>query len=52
MPRFVDSDGVAIETSHPSTVVRLRNTPGVKEQKARTTEVKQADTKADKQAPK
>lgn len=50
MPRFVDEDGRAIETANPSTVVRLRNTPGVTEQKARTVAVKKADEQAEKQA--
>lgn len=43
MPRFVSKDGThAIETSHPAERVQLL-AQGYREQKARTTAVKQAD---------
>lgn len=50
MPKFVDQDGSTVETANPATIVRLRNTPGVKEEKARTVAVKKADERADEEA--
>ncbi|UNX54081.1 hypothetical protein MF406_14185 [Georgenia sp. TF02-10] len=48
MPRFTDQHGTTVETAHPATVVRLRNAPGVKEEKARTVAVRKADEQAEK----